>query len=478
VATYRNFAIVAAIVIVAFYQTLVDLMGNWLKFDGSQSHGLIIIALFIHLFTGQLKQLPSPPATPNWLGLMGLSASSLVWCLAAMLNIEAIEQVLLLPILFFLCWSLLGLRSTVTLTPSIALLIFAIPIWGYLTPTLIDASSYVVMTLIQLSSITAFIDGNSIYLPHGRIDIADGCSGLRYFIIAIALAYYLILTSKTTHLTKVKVLGIAIALGLFTNWLRIYIIIMVAHFTEMESSLVKDHELFGWFLFFIVCLPLVYFARSLPHYEPTTPSATSAGVTKLTLVVSVIALTSGPLLYQLMNTKVTPPNLGNWQQLGYQQLSSPTNEPFQLPPSNLNLRKQSGATLREVAIHWQNSQDSDLVPYIANSLNRDYWTQLQTSTLQTPKQQSLQLNLYNRKATNQYRCTVSWYRVGGMETTHYNIAKLLQIPALLSQHNQFSAAVISINSETANCDPHQQQLIDAAIETHNDIDQLTGLTEQ
>ena len=54
-ATYRNFAIVAAIVIVAFYQTLVDLMGNWLKFDESQSHGLIIIALFIHLFTGQLK---------------------------------------------------------------------------------------------------------------------------------------------------------------------------------------------------------------------------------------------------------------------------------------------------------------------------------------------------------------------------------------------------------------------------------------
>ena len=68
-ATYRNFAIVAAIVIVAFYQTLVDLMEKWLKFDESQSHGLIIIALFIHLFTGQLKQLPSPPATLNWLAL-------------------------------------------------------------------------------------------------------------------------------------------------------------------------------------------------------------------------------------------------------------------------------------------------------------------------------------------------------------------------------------------------------------------------
>ncbi|MEH6559786.1 MAG: archaeosortase/exosortase family protein, partial [Oceanicoccus sp.] len=167
------------------------------------------------------------------------------------------------------------------------------------------------------------------------------------FTIAIALAYYLILTSETTLSTRTKLLGTAIALGLFTNWLRIYIIIMVAHFTEMESSLVKDHELFGWLLFFIVCLPLVYFARTLPvRNQVTTAAAIPSSRPKLTLLVSIIALASGPLIYRLMNTDISMPVIGNWQQLGYKQLTTPSNGPFQLPQANLNLRKASGTTVR------------------------------------------------------------------------------------------------------------------------------------
>jgi exosortase len=485
-ATYRNVAIVTAIVIFAFYPTLTELMERWLKFDESQSHGLIIIALFAHLFTRELKQLPSTSMSPNWLGTIALAASSVAWCLSATLNIEAIEQFLLLPITFFLCWSLLGFRSTVALTPSISLLIFAVPIWDYLTPTLVDASSHVVMTFIELSNITALIDGNSIYLPYGRIDIADGCSGLRYFTIAIALAYYLILTSETTLATKVKLLGTAIGLGLFTNWLRIYIIIMVAHLTEMQSSLVKDHELFGWLLFFIVCLPLVYFARTLPIRSEATKTATTSPLAKQTIFVSIIALISGPLLYTLMNTNVSTPAIGNWQQLGYQQMTTPSAGPFQLPQSNLNLRKESDGIIQntpqkivqEIAIHWQQNKESDLVPYIASSLNRDHWVHLQASTMQTPDKHSLQLNLYSKKAIpNQFSCTASWYRVGGMETSNYYAAKLLQIPALLIQKKQFSAAVITINSDSASCEQHRQQLIEAATETRADIVQLTQPAE-
>ena len=530
-ATYRNAAIITAVVVLAFYPTLTDLMATWLKFDESQSHGLVVIALFAHLFTKQLRQLPPASQSPNWLGVVALTASSVAWCLAATLNIEAIEQVLLLPILFFLCWALLGFRSAMALAPSISLLLFAIPVWDYLTPALIDTSSEVVMQLIRLSNITALIDGNSIYLPHGRIDIADGCSGLRYFTIALALAYYLILTSETNWLTKAKLLGTAIALGLLTNWLRIYIIIMVAHFTDMQSSLVKDHEMFGWFLFFIVCLPLVYFSRTLPLRQQAPAAvatntdtntdttadtnASNAATTHtspqaaLTIVLSIVAMTCGPALYRLMNTNVTTPVIGDWQQLGYQQLTTPGDGPFQLPQARLNLHKTntsstsktsirgirnsntgsantgnantnnaSNSTLngmatrieQDIAIHWQQNKDSDLVPYIANSLNREQWTRLQTSTLQMPNQHALQLNLYSKKGTaTQFSCSVSWYRVGGIVSTNYYIAKLLQIPALLSQKKLFAAAVITAPANTPSCEQLQQPLIDAASATHKDL---------
>ena len=471
---YRNLAFITIIVIIAFYPTLSDLMAEWTKFDESQSHGLIVIAMFIHLFIKELKQLPPACVTPNWLGLIALATSSVFWCLAAVLNIETIEQLVLLPIILFLCWSLLGLRSTKALAPSISLLIFVIPIWDYLTPMLVDASSYVVTLFIERSNIVALIDGNSIYLPYGRIDIADGCSGLRYLTIAIALVYYLILTSKTTLTTKVKLLSIAIGLGLITNWLRIYIIIMVAHFTEMQSSLIRDHEIFGWLLFLFICLPLIYFSRTLAIRDQSKKTVTTrASLPKLTICTTIIALASGPTLYAAMNTNVSEHVISDWQQLGYQQLTTPSDSPFQLPRSNINLRKEHDSTIREIAIHWRQSQRSDLVPYISSSLNRDYWTLLQTSDIQVPGQHPLELNLYKRKTVNQFNCTVSWYRVGKTETTNYYVAKLLQIPALLSQQKLFTAAVISINSDTDNCAQYQQQLTDAAIETNTDIVRLT-----
>lgn len=173
-----------------------------------------------------------------------------------------------------------------------------------------------------------------------------------------------------------------------------------------------------------------------------------------------------------MKTNISTPDIGNWQQLGYQQITPTNNGPFLLPLSNINLKKENNAITHEIAIHWQESQESDLVPYIANSLNRDYWTLLQSNTLQTPEKRPLQLNLYSRKAQNQFSCTASWYQVGTLDTTSYYVAKLLQIPALLSQQKLFTAAVITISSATADCAPYQQQLIDIASETHADIAQL------
>lgn len=475
VATYRNFAIVAAIVTASFYVTITTLLDQWLKFDESQSHGLIIVALFVYLFTLQLKQLP--PITPNlnWLGITTLTASSIAWLTAASLNIETIEQLLLIPIIITLCWSLLGVHAAAKLTPSIFLLIFAIPIWDYLTPALVDISSYIVMVLIEHSSITALIDGNSIYLPHGRIDIADGCSGLRYFTVATALAYYLIITSEARLIVKIKLLGLAILLGLVANWLRIYFIIMIAHFTEMQSSLVEDHELFGWVLFFIVCLPLLSLARKLPPVR-APDSNTNQGQAlraKKTLSLSILALVSGPILYHLITTAISAPRIGNWQQLGYQLSESNRKGPLQLPESNINLKKQNGAITQNIAIHWRKDKESDLVPYIENSINRKYWTLLGSSELKTSNKQPVQINLHSRKELTQFTCTIHWYSVGGMETTSYYLAKLLQIPAMIGQNRTFAAAVITTPSQTSNCEPHLKQLLDIANQTHGDIIELT-----
>jgi hypothetical protein len=111
-----------------------DLLDRWIQLDGSQSHGLIIVVLFATLFTGKLKTIPAPSARAFYgVGITALSICSAGWYISANLNIEIFEQALLLPIIFFLCWGLMGMKAAVSLLPIIFILIFSIPVWNYLT---------------------------------------------------------------------------------------------------------------------------------------------------------------------------------------------------------------------------------------------------------------------------------------------------------------------------------------------------------
>ncbi len=58
---------------------------------------------------------------------------------------------------------------------------------------------------------------------------------------------------------------LVITAGLFSllaNWIRVFGIIAAGHYTNMETSLVKDHELFGWVIFIIFTLIPVFFVSS------------------------------------------------------------------------------------------------------------------------------------------------------------------------------------------------------------------------
>ena len=92
---------------------------------------------------------------------------------------------------------------------------------------------------------------NSIFIPFGQIVIADGCSGLRYFEIALALAYIIALLNNYSERKLLPALIIAAALGLLANWIRIFILVLIGYESKMESSLMANHEYFGWFVFLL-----------------------------------------------------------------------------------------------------------------------------------------------------------------------------------------------------------------------------------
>lgn len=154
------------------------------------------------------------------------------------------------------------------LFPSL-FLVFLLPIWGVLTAVLQHISTEAVTIIMSYTSIPTYVEGNLISIPQGVFEIAGGCSGLRYLLVSLSISSLFIFLNikKASHGSTF--LFIAITGALITNWLRITGLILIGYYTNMESSLMEDHNSFGWYLYIPFMVSLFYFGeRFIAKSEP------------------------------------------------------------------------------------------------------------------------------------------------------------------------------------------------------------------
>jgi exosortase A len=142
-------------------------------------------------------------------------------------------------------------------------LIFLVPVWGSLTITLQGISTLAVTQLMGITGIPVFVEGNLITIPEGVFEIAGGCSGLRYLIVSLAISSLYIFLNIKNYKHASMFLFFAVFGALLTNWIRITLLILVGHYTNMESELMQDHNMFGWYIYIPYMIALFYFGQKL-----------------------------------------------------------------------------------------------------------------------------------------------------------------------------------------------------------------------
>lgn len=255
--------VLCAAMILPFWPTWARLMVEWTKWDQALAHGLVIaLATVYYVFTtSQMERYPSQgTAFKQVAGVLISLAFVSIAALSQRVAMDAITQLALVALLLGLMLVFFPSVDWLRLAQVSGLLIFCMQAWGSLNGILLFMASEVVGGAISMLAIPALIDGNSITLPYGIMIIADGCSGLRYFVIGLALAWMLSINLGYRLPAMLATLAIATILALVMNWIRIYVLILVGFYSEMQHSLVEDHELFGWILFAVITLPAMYFA--------------------------------------------------------------------------------------------------------------------------------------------------------------------------------------------------------------------------
>jgi exosortase/archaeosortase family protein len=312
-------------------------------------------------------------------------------------------------------------------------------------------------SLVKTIDMPAVIDGNSIFIPSGEIVIADGCSGLRYFTISLAIGYVISYLNGYTGRKLITTLAVAALIGLFTNWLRIFLLVIIGHETNMQSSLMSDHEYFGWILFALAAAPALYFAPVVQRNpNPSTP--VNLPVRHCMLPIGLLAL--GPALNAILDTTPTAQPLSailgsSYAPILEKRMPIPINAP---PSTRIENAMDGNKVYIQINQYQRINQEQKLVPYLKRLYNSDQWS-IVGEKLSNVDSSRIKIQIFRNKHNGIIVAQAQWFAIAGTTANSYSQAKLLQVPAILGNQNVFSIYSLQSTCSDTNCAPEIQHIL-------------------
>ena len=240
-----------ALIALVYWPSSIALDAEWRDtIDKTYTHGYLVLMISLWLMWRDRAKLEAAPIEPEPLALALLVALSVAWIYFWHAVIQD-PHLLLLPLMLYVALiAVLGRAAARVLAFPVAYLYFAMPVWSDLVVPLQHLSVAANGVFISITGLPAYMDGDLIRLPAGTLKIAEGCSGMHFVIVGLALAALYGEIARDSWRLRLIWLAWMGVLALVANWVRIYVIAAAAYATQMKTYLVTvDHYWFGWGVF-------------------------------------------------------------------------------------------------------------------------------------------------------------------------------------------------------------------------------------
>lgn len=442
----QPYLLLTIIGIALFWPTWARLFLEWIKFEQVLAHGLPTFIIFLGLLLFHPPMTPGTSSSPRAVSIAGsvvLITVVATWALLELVRIDTLAYLMVPGGLLALAWVLLGWRPMLSFLPYVLLFGLSLPVWSDLVPFLVILATAVVSELVGGMGITALIEGANITLPYGRLVIADGCSGIRYFAISILLAMMMAILNDFRWKGWLVAVALGAGLALIVNWVRITALVVIAYQTDMESELVADHETFGWAVYAAFLIPVMWL--SPVRRRQGDVSGEAVPFVRKGFILLVTAFMIGPVGISLAYSRSgeSPP----WSlRLSGAAVASPSALPLPLNiPASLHqtVWHSGGEVWVSVAQFQKDRPDQKLVPYLPRRTGEGGWFQASSQT----KAYGEDIRIYQNLRNQQQVVSAEYFKVGKYTTSSYAKAKLLQVPAVLAGESRF--ALINVQSACA-----------------------------
>lgn len=267
----------AVLVLFALYwQTAWSTVAIWQRSE-TFAHGFLIFPISIYLIWTRRHALSVLEPKADWRGLVVLAGLGLGWLLANLAGVLVVEQLALIAMIPTLVWTLLGFEVAWSIAFPLAFLFFAVPMGEALIPPMMEFTADFTVMALQLTGIPVYREGLFFTIPSGEWSVVEGCSGLRYLIASFTLGTlygYLTYRSMTR---RIVFAALAVVVPIIANGLRAYMIVMIAHLSDLRLALGIDHYIYGWVFFGLVMLLLFWIGSFWREDEAPVSQSGQAG---------------------------------------------------------------------------------------------------------------------------------------------------------------------------------------------------------
>ena len=242
----------------AFEHAIQSMVSQWQLEEFS--HGYLIPFIALYLAWQRRHLLRGARLRGSWAGVSVVIVGVGLAIAGRLATLVFVEQFALLAILCGLVLALTGRQGLRILRMPLAVLVFMIPLPMFLMNNLSSQlqllSSSVGVWLMRLAGVSVFLEGNIIDLGSYKLEVADACSGLRYLLPLMTLAFLIACMFRAALWKRVLIFLSSIPVTLAVNSLRIGLIGLMVDRWGPGMAEGAVHDVQGWMMF-MLCTALL-----------------------------------------------------------------------------------------------------------------------------------------------------------------------------------------------------------------------------
>jgi len=245
-----------------YFHVILQLIRDWLT-NSNYSHGFLVPFISGYIIWQRRTKLSALKIQPSNIGLIllliGLGIFIVGTIGAELFTVRFSIIVTLCALVIYL----LGVEHGKLMAVPIGYLIFMIPlpaiVWNKLAFPLKLFVTKLAVSLVSLTKIPAFREGNIIHLTNTDLQVIDACSGMRSLTSLLALSAAFALISNLSTTKKWIMFLSAFPIAIVLNIIRLFITAILAQYYGPGIAQGFLHELSGIFIFLVAIFCLYIF---------------------------------------------------------------------------------------------------------------------------------------------------------------------------------------------------------------------------